>query len=230
LLRHMGIIAAATPTKITHGLISRGKVLLDHMGACKFNAVNEADGGLLTIGFLSQVTGNIRATCCGSTQNQHGFVGGNGGSMVLISCAASHSRMNGYWWDDGIGNFRGYSRDTNWGIDVSGWSYSGGNGTNGIQLSSNSSISLSAVPNGEFVTKVLVQQNDQWGLQIYLRGMIVVAGSSRLQIEGSGKTQVDHYDVYASLYGYLQHVVNVYGSRIFNVPIGTLSSTGALIA
>lgn len=211
LLQYLGVVAQTTPVVSTHAVVISGSGTLKYVGAAGFNAVPKSDGTVQCDGIIG--AGSVLCISCGATNNQNGFVGSGGGGLSLSKCQASHNNNNGFWFDAGGSN-----------SIIQGYSNSGGNGSNGILVAGGATcILLNTIPFGFTYT----HQNAGYGLLVVSRGLFSMGqGCYCISTNNTGS---GGYDCVVDVFGLISGQVNILGSRIFNVPVGQMSSTGGLI-
>lgn len=213
LLQYIGVVAQATPTRAggAHGVIIAGSGTLKFMGVAGFNPAWNAQGTNQSDGIVSASTnGSIFCVSCATTNNQNGFVGSGGGSITFSRCATSHNNTRGMWLDSGGAcSFQ------------QGYTNVGGNAEHGILISGGTVLlALNTIPFGMAYS----HQNAGWGLAVVSRGMVAMGTGCYIVMSNNVS-----YDLAVDSFGLVQGQANVLGSRIFNIGIGTMSSTGGLI-
>jgi hypothetical protein len=213
LLQYLGIVAQATPTRAggIHGAVVAGSGTLKCIGVSGFNAALNAQQTNQCDGIVSGSTnGSIFCVSCGATNNQNGFVGSGGGSISWSRCGASHNKVRGIWVDSGGAcSFQ------------QGYTNVGGNGEVGIMISGGTTlIALNTIPFGFAFS----HQNASWGIGVVGRGMLAMGAGCNIHLSGNVQ-----YDLVADTFGLVMGQSNILGTRVFNLPIGTMSGTGGLI-
>lgn len=213
LFQYIGITAQATPSPQTStaGVAVAGSGTLKYVGVAGFNLPTPDPAGQQGNGIISAGSaGAINCYSCAATDNMHGFLGGGGGSMNLSKCATSHNNTYGYWFDAG-GSC----------AFVQGYSTTGGNGSYGLLITGGTYvINLNSIPVGYLYS----HQNGNWGVFVVSRGQYNIATSCYLIASNNVNG-----DCYCDTFGMIIGSANIQGSRIFNLPLNQMSSSGGLI-
>ena len=138
-------------------------------------------------------------------------MGSTGGNVSCYSCVATHNNHWGCWFDAGGSCFIAY-----------GTTYVAGNGNHGLLISGGTTlIIINTYPNRGHLWSYW---NAGFGLYLPGRGMLQITSYSSMRFWGNTT-----YDAYVESFGLLTGQILIYDSKIFNIPINQISSTGGLI-
>jgi hypothetical protein len=212
LVQYIGLVAQATPTLGCSGMVTSGRAAFIYVGVSDYNPVFDASTNLMAYGLVaSTAVGALICTNCAVSNCQEGFVGATGGNVSMYSCIATHNNKWGCWFDSGGSCFFAY-----------GTSFIAGNGDHGIMDSGGTVITvINTYPNRGHVWSYY---NGGYGIYISSRAVCSITNFSTMRFWGNTT-----YDIAADVFGLFTGQSLVQDSKAVNIPIGTLSSTGALI-
>jgi hypothetical protein len=158
--------------------------------------------------------GNLYLKHCAATYNMCGFVV-SVGSIALDGCSVTDCWFRGLWCE--TGSFSVIYSAT----------YCCGN-NQGVVISSNGNIGIVATyPNPGVL---YIYRNDGWGIWVtHGGGMNFTSSICWVYVFQNNLSTTPQYDVVASNFGKVSSSAQISGSRIFNLPVGTVGANGGLI-
>lgn len=209
--RYMAVVSPGGPTTTVVGVTINGTSNFEFSGVTGFQASPNAAGNNFAYGFHINTGANVNFSNCVSTYNMIGFAG-NGGA-VFSTCAATDCYLRGFW-AQGSGASFGFE------------GYCTVSGINESALAAGSNASLTVGLTGY----VLSAYNFGAGLTCGGGGSLAFSGpSSTLNMQANYQGGSGGYDAIVYNFGLINNSNRIVGSRIFNAPIGIITSSGGLI-